>query len=140
MNKKSLANEVLLVQVIGAVFTAVLWWIARRDLAARVTPLAGPAAADTAELEQLCATLETLVTSLCPALEAVEAAAIPDAGAAEVLRPQPVIPGAEPADEDAQNFAFPRRMTVAASLFPRCRRTRAMRRCTRCWIRGVRPV
>lgn len=61
----------LLVQVLVLIFTGALWWIARRDLAARVPPPAPPAA-DTAELEQLCATLETLATSLARRLEAVE--------------------------------------------------------------------
>ena len=67
----------LLVQVLVLVFTGVLWWIARRDLAARVPPPApvAPPAAATAGLEQLCATLETLVTSLARRLEAVERAA-----------------------------------------------------------------
>lgn len=61
----------LLVQVLVLGFTAALWWIARRDLAARVPPAPSPSA-DTAELEQLCATLETLVTSLARRLDAVE--------------------------------------------------------------------
>ncbi len=60
------------------VFTGALWWIARRDLAARVPPPVPPTAsgraADTAELVQLCATLETLATSLARRLDAVEAA------------------------------------------------------------------
>ncbi len=54
----------LLVQVLVLVFTAALWWIARRDLASRVPPPVPAPQADTAELEQLCVTLETLVTSL----------------------------------------------------------------------------
>ena len=63
----------LLVQFLVLAFTGALWWIARRDLAARVPPPALPAqTADMAELEQLCATLETLVTSLARRLEAVE--------------------------------------------------------------------
>ena len=71
-----MAIEVLLVQVLVLGFTAALWWIARRDLASRVPPpSAMPARADTAELEQLCATLETLVTSLARRLDAVERAA-----------------------------------------------------------------
>ena len=62
------------------VFTGALWWIARRDLAARAAPPALPApaedtAAQMAELEQLCATLEALVTSLARRLNAVEKAA-----------------------------------------------------------------
>ena len=68
----------LLVQLLVLVFTGALWWIARRDLAARVPPPVPPAmlsqAADTSELEQLCATLETLATSLARRLDAVEAA------------------------------------------------------------------
>lgn len=68
----------LLVQVLVLGFTAALWWIARRDLAARAAPRVPPStapSADTAELEQLCATLETLVTSLARRLDAVERAA-----------------------------------------------------------------
>ena len=94
--------EVLLVQLLVLVFTGALWWIARRDLAARVPPPAAPTqAADTAELEQLCATLETLATSLARRLDAVEAAqlAAPSSGPAAssglafsepVSLPQPV--------------------------------------------------
>ncbi len=71
-----MSTEVLLVQILVLVFTGALWWIARRDLASRVPPPAAPApAADTAELEQLCATLETLATSLARRLDAVEQAA-----------------------------------------------------------------
>ncbi len=68
----------LLVQVLVLGFTAALWWIARRDLASRVpppVPLSAEPSADMAELEQLCATLETLVTSLARRLDAVERAA-----------------------------------------------------------------
>ena len=72
---EELAIEVLLVQVLVLGFTAALWWIARRDLASRVPPPAPSPQADTAELEQLCATLETLVTSLARRLDAVERAA-----------------------------------------------------------------
>ena len=68
-----MAIEVLLVQVLVLGFTAALWWIARRDLALRVPPAPSPNA-DTSELEQLCATLETLVTSLARRLDAVERA------------------------------------------------------------------
>ncbi len=68
----------LLVQLLVLVFTGVLWWIARRDLAAHVPPPVPPTlpsqATDMAELEQLCATLETLATSLARRLDAVEAA------------------------------------------------------------------
>ena len=67
----------LLVQVLVLGFTGVLWWIARRDLALRVPPPA-PSTADTAELEQLCATLETLVTSLARRLEALEQRPMPE--------------------------------------------------------------
>lgn len=75
VSRKELPIEVLLVQLLVLVFTGVLWWIARRDLAARVPPPVPPGqAADTAELEQLCATLETLVTSLARRLDAAEAA------------------------------------------------------------------
>ena len=61
----------LLVQFLVLVFTGALWWLARRDLSSR--PLPPPAApADTRELEQLCVTLEALVTDLAGRLEAVE--------------------------------------------------------------------
>ena len=63
--------EVLLVQFLVLVFTGALWWLARRDLSSR--PLPPPATpADTRELEQLCVTLEALVTDLAGRLEAVE--------------------------------------------------------------------
>ena len=75
-------------QVLVLGFTAALWWIARRDLASRVPPPALTPQADTAELEQLCATLETLVTSLARRLDAVERAS---EGA-----PAPHFGGAEP--------------------------------------------
>ena len=69
-----MATEVLLVQGLVLMATAAFWWIARRDLAARVSPPVPSAPpADTAELEQLCATLESLVTNLSQRLEAVEA-------------------------------------------------------------------
>lgn len=75
-----MAIEVLLAQVLVLGFTAALWWIARRDLAGRVPPPNIPPntapSAEMAELEQLCATLETLVTSLARRLDAVERAAV----------------------------------------------------------------
>ncbi len=90
-------------QVLVLVFTAVLWWIARRDLTARVPPALPPRAetnavtnADTAELEQLCATLETLVTSLARRLDAVEQTAV-----SEPFVPPPAVqptPDPHPAD------------------------------------------
>jgi len=62
---------VLLVQFLVLAFTGVLWWLARRDLSSRPAP--PPAVpADTRELEQLCITLEALVTDLAGRLEAVE--------------------------------------------------------------------
>ncbi len=79
----------LLVQVLVLVFTGFLWWVARRDLAARVPPPALAPQADTAELEQLCATLEALVTSLARRLDAVERAS-------ESRPPAPNSGGAEP--------------------------------------------
>ena len=81
-----MAIEVLLVQVLVLGFTGFLWWVARRDLAARVLPPAPSPPADTAELEQLCATLETLVTSLARRLDAVERAA------SGPLTPGPFVP------------------------------------------------
>ena len=65
-----MSTEVLFVQGLVLVFTGALWWIARRDLLSRA---ASPPAVDTADLEQLCATLETLVTNLSRRLDAVEA-------------------------------------------------------------------
>ena len=90
-----MAIEVLLVQVLVLGLTAVLWWIARRDLAVRLPPPALPPNADTAELEQLCATLETLVTSLARRLDAVERAAGPsvsNSGEAEPHRAERLNP------------------------------------------------
>ena len=84
--------EVLLVQALVLAFTAALWWIARRDLAARMPPAAP--AAETAELEELCATLETLVTSLSRRVDALEAAVFKNSTAAE---PTP----SRPAENDA---------------------------------------
>ena len=87
----------LLVQGLVLVFTAVVWWIARRDIAARIPPsVPGVPLADTAELEQLCATLESLVVSLSERLEAVEARLPkPKAPKAAVVKPavalEPVI-------------------------------------------------
>ena len=59
--------EVLLVQFLVLAFTGAVWWLARRDLASRPAPQA-----DTQELEQLCATLEALVTDLAGRVEAME--------------------------------------------------------------------
>ncbi len=54
------------------IFTGALWWIARRDLAARAVPPPPMAVAEMADLEQLCATLETVVTDLARRLDALE--------------------------------------------------------------------
>ena len=54
------------------VFTGALWWIARRDLAARNAPPPPVALAEIADLEQLCATLETVVTDMARRLDALE--------------------------------------------------------------------
>ncbi len=86
-----MAIEVLLAQGLVLVFTAALWWIARRDLAARSaappdTAKSAETNAEMAELEQLCATLETLVTSLARRLDAVERAV------AEPFVPAPPMP------------------------------------------------
>lgn len=65
--------EVLLVQFLVLAFTGAVWWLARRDLASRLaSPAPAAPGADTRELEQLCATLEALVTDLAHRLEAVE--------------------------------------------------------------------
>ncbi len=89
----------LLVQGLVLVFTVVLWWIARRDLAARaVPPVPGVPPAETADLEQLCATLETLVTDLSRRLEAVEAR-LPNLRASKMPPAKP-----EPASEEAITF------------------------------------
>lgn len=112
-----MAIEVLLVQVLVLVFTAALWWIARRDLATRVPPAIPPSAetnADTAELEQLCATLETLVTSLARRLDAVERAA-----SSEPLVPPPAFPFApdlSPAAQPSDSLPEPRYEPVYALL------------------------
>jgi len=92
---------VLLVQFLVLVFTGALWWFARRDLASRsVPPPATEAQADTRELEQLCVTLEALVTDLAQRLEAVEQRPQEGAGArfiapsltAPVSPPAPLLP------------------------------------------------
>ena len=88
-------------QILVLVFTAALWWIARRDLAARAlppSPESGPAP-DTAELEQLCTTLETLVTRLARRLDAVEMhqaaapppVAVPKDEPVPIAKPEPAI-------------------------------------------------
>jgi len=97
-----LTTQVLLVQGLVLVFTAALWWIARRDLAARVPPFAPSVPpADTAELEQLCATLESLVVSLSQRLEVVEARLPkPKAPPAVPVKPEPlIVPEPEPVME-----------------------------------------
>ena len=91
--------EVLLVQFLVLIFTGALWWLARRDLSSRPAP--PPAApADTRELEQLCVTLEALVTDLAGRLEVIERSqarfvgaplAAPSSGAA-LPSPPPVEP------------------------------------------------
>jgi hypothetical protein len=64
----------LLVQFLVLGATAVLFWVARRDLASRMSPPA-PVLQSTEDLEQLCGTLETLVTDLSQRLTALEQAA-----------------------------------------------------------------
>jgi len=64
----------LLVQFLVLGATAVLFWAARRDLASRTVPSA-PILQSTEDLEQLCGTLETLVTDLSQRLTALEQAA-----------------------------------------------------------------
>lgn len=61
----------LLVQFLVLGATAVLFWVARRDLASRSVP-APPMPQSAEDLEQLCATLETLVTDLSERLTALE--------------------------------------------------------------------
>ena len=113
----------LLVQGLVLVFTAVVWWIARRDIAARVPPsVPGVLLADTAELEQLCATLESLVVSLSERLEAVEARLPkPKAPKAAVVKPavalEPVIipePAAELPVAAEPLYETPHILVVAA--------------------------
>ena len=61
----------LLVQFLVLAATAALFWRARRDLASRAgSP--SPAAHSTEELEQLCGTLEALVTDLSRRLSVLE--------------------------------------------------------------------
>jgi len=64
----------LLVQFLVLGATAVLFWVARRDLASRAVP-AAPMPQNAEDLEQLCATLETLVTDLSSRLTALEQSA-----------------------------------------------------------------
>lgn len=65
----------LLVQFLVLGATAVLFWVARRDLASRIAPPI-PTLQGTEDLEQLCGTLETLVTDLSQRLRALEQAAL----------------------------------------------------------------
>lgn len=63
----------LLVQFLVLGATAVLFWYARRDLRSRPAAAASvPNAGGMEELEQLCATLETVVTDLSHRLSALE--------------------------------------------------------------------
>ena len=67
-----MATELLLVQILVLIFTGALWWIARRDLASRPVPSPPVALTEMADLEQLCATLETVVTDMARRLDALE--------------------------------------------------------------------
>ena len=65
----------LLVQFLVLGATAVLFWIARRDLSSRVSlpvPMVQNTAQNSEDLEQLCATLESVVTDLSQRLTALE--------------------------------------------------------------------
>jgi len=64
-----LALEVMLVQFLVLAFTAVVWWLARRDLSARAASLHAPAVAD---LENLQAVIEALTADLEFRAEAAE--------------------------------------------------------------------
>ncbi len=75
MKTLKLLSIELLVQFLVLAATAALFWIARRDLASRreIAPAPpGDDATHLAEMEQLCATLEALATSLARRLDAVE--------------------------------------------------------------------
>jgi hypothetical protein len=95
--------EVLLVQFLVLVFTGVVWWLARRDLASRPAPplLAAPEA-DTRELEQLCATLETLVTDLAGRLEVLEQRLQEGVGARFIAPSSPPSPSEQVRNEPEQ--------------------------------------
>ena len=123
--------EVLLVQFLVLAFTGVVWWLARRDLASRAAPpVPADMQADARELEQLCATLEALVTDLAGRMGAVEQrlqenigpplaahspapapAPMPSLGASPLL-PMPPAPPTTPvpmemASGDAARLSFP---------------------------------
>ena len=65
-----MTTELLLVQLLVLGATGVLFWLARRDLTSRASSVPPPP--DTRELEQLCVTLEALVTDLSRRLDRVE--------------------------------------------------------------------
>ena len=61
--------EVMLVQFLVLAFTAIVWWLARRDLSARAAALHAPAVAD---MENLQAVIEALTADLEFRAEAAE--------------------------------------------------------------------
>jgi len=72
-----MGDELLLVQFLVLAFTGALWWIARRDLAARSAsgppPIGGTAGGEeTRALEQLCVSLEALASDLARRVDALE--------------------------------------------------------------------
>lgn len=96
--------EVLLVQFLVLAFTGAVWWLARRDLGSRPASPPPTAQADARELEQLCMTLEALVTDLTVRMEAAEQQ-LQQAGAS-LAAPAPV-PAPRPAPVPATSVLPP---------------------------------
>ena len=110
----------LLVQFLVLGATGALFWIARRDLASRAAVSPPLNSAGTEELEQLCATLEALVTDLSRRLTALEqkeqvflAPAEVKTSLLEQAVSEAIAPPVLPADE-----AMPRGEPVAAGRIP----------------------
>jgi len=108
----------LLVQFLVLAATAALFWVARRDLASRREAAPPPAppgeeAVHLAELEQLCATLEALATSLARRLDAVERQLAVERLAVERL--PPTIQAADAAASEAAAPLSPQAAPLAVS-------------------------
>ena len=67
----TVTTQLMLVQLLVLGATGVLFWLARRDLRSR-PPAVPPVQPDTRELEQLCVTLESLVTEMSRRLDRLE--------------------------------------------------------------------
>ena len=107
--------DLLLVQLLVLGATGVLFWLARRDLRSRL-PGVPPVPPDTQELEQLCVTLESLVTELSRRLDRLERQVTQAASAfgsdSGPVRAPPAAPSSAsnavgPTDESAATGAAP---------------------------------